>query len=73
MEPNTGMEQTHICIQQLFENYCAKKKGVTGKDSNHRRQIQGLWARSGPPPGFIQPGTCFYPAAALSSRLTVKE
>ena len=39
----------------------------------HRWQTQGPRAESGPPPCFIQLAPCFYPAAALSSHLTVKE
>ena len=38
-----------------------------GLPLKHRWQTQGPQGESGSPPCFIQPGTCFYWAAALSS------
>ena len=39
----------------------------------HRRQTQGLWAESSPPPCFIQPAPCFNLVAGLNSLPVVKE
>ena len=47
-----------------IESQKSKNKNKLCKQLEHRRQPQGPWAESGPPPCFIQPSTLFLPGGS---------